>query len=346
MDKKTIFNAQEEEDNSNGGQSLSNIIERAIEKIYFDPSHPQGFGDPYLLYKAVKKEVPGVRVKDVRRWLAKQPVYTLHREVVLKFPKRKVIVRGPFIQYQADLLDTQGIAAENDRCRYILTVIDCFSRKAAAIPILQKKAPIVAEALQTAFKYMGGAPLKLQTDEGTEFKNKYVHEMLQKLGCVRFSTHQDVKASIVERFNRYLRTRMQKALTYFQSLRFVDFLPKLMEAYNNRVHSAIGVSPNEVTHKNAHEIFEYQYRSYLSQKAKRKKFKFGDTVRITTFRPRFYKKNMQKNFTTHLFTITDVLDTNPNTYRLVDKGDSESIEGSFYENELQKVLHKDEKLIP
>ena len=328
-----------EEEKENIDPNSQGMSDRKIADIYFDPKHPAGFGGPYKLFQAVRKENPGITFSEIQTWLAKQPVYTLHREVLTKFSRRKTIVRGPYIQYQADLMDTQSIAPENDRIRYILTVIDCFSRKAAAIPILQKKGPVVAEALEKAFKFMGGAPLKLQTDQGTEFLNKYVNAMLESHGCKRFSTYQDVKASIIERWNRTLRTRIQKYFTFNQSLRFIDHLQDFVESYNNSVHRALKrFTPNQVTSANAPEVFEIQYRPYLLKRAKSRKFKLGDVVRITTFRPTFFKKNMQNNFTGELFKIVNVLDTYPPTYQLVANSDSESIEGAFYESELQKVL--------
>ena len=322
-------------------EKIRSANDSLIGEIYFDPKHPAGFGGPQKLYNAVKKEHPAITYSHVHSWLSKQPVYTLHREVITRFARRKTIVRGPFIQYQADLLDVQNISQDNDRFRYILTVIDCFSRKAAAIPILQKKGPVVSEALQQAFSMMGGAPLKLQTDQGTEFLNKHVKEMLQSLGTVLFNTYQDVKAAIIERFNRTLRTRIQKYMAHVQSLRFIDQLPNFIESYNNSVHRALKYfTPNQVSVANAPEVFEIQYRPYLLKRAKKRKFKIGDVVRITTFRPKFFKKNMQKNFTVELFRIVSTLDTYPPTYQLVADSDSESIEGAFYESELQKVLQQ------
>ena len=70
-------------------------IEQDLENVYFDPSSVGGLGSPYRLYKETKKLNPDVTVNFVRKWLEKKPEYTLHREVVLKFPRRKVIVRGP-----------------------------------------------------------------------------------------------------------------------------------------------------------------------------------------------------------------------------------------------------------
>ena len=316
----------------------SKRIEKVLESIYYDPSKPGSFGSPYRLYKAAKKEDEQTTLKSVEKWLEKQPAYTLHREVLLRFPRRKTIVRGQRIQYQADLLDNQAISAENNRYRYILTVIDCFSRKAAAIPLLAKRSTCVAEGLKKAFKFLGGAPLKLQTDQGTEFLNKDVRKLCAELGVHMFSCYQDVKAAIVERFNRTLRTKIQKWQTFACSLSFVQILNQIVSAYNNTVHSALRFyTPNSVNSTNEHKVFEIQYRPYLDQLVKRRKFSVGDIVRITTYRPRFFKKNVQRNFTSTLFKIVEVLDTTPPMYRLIDNSDSEVIEGSFYEYELQRV---------
>ena len=323
-------------------QQLNNFnqkVNQDIEDVYFDAKHPASFGNPYKLYLAVRKRNPFVTLKKVHAWLEKQPVYTLHREAVLHFSKRKVIVHGPHIQYAADLLDMSSIAPENDTNTFILTVIDCFSRKAFAVPLLNKTGNQVAQGLEKAFMHLGGAPLKLQTDQGKEFLNRVVDRLLARFGTKRFHTHNREKAVMVERFNRTLRTKLQKYFTHAQSLRYIEVLPLIVESYNNSIHSALKkYSPNEVNSKNQHQIFEILYRKYLTQKAKKHKFKFGDIVRVTTYRPTFFKKNIQRNFTDHLFKVIDVLDTYPPTYRLQDYPDEETILGSFYENEMQRVV--------
>ena len=153
-------------------------------------------------------------------WLETQKSYTLHRRLKTKFKRRKVLTRGVQYQYQADLVDYAKLKRDNSGYTFILSVIDCFSR------------------LAFAFDNMGD-PKKLHTDQGKEFYNRHVKELLQERGVHHFSTFQDVKAQIVERFNRTLREAILQYMTDCQSLRYVEALPDFLYGYNSRPHCAI-----------------------------------------------------------------------------------------------------------
>ena len=315
--------------------------DKLLKDLYYNPEKPSSFGSPLRLYKAAVKVDKELTLENVREWLHKQPSYTLHRDLRLKFPRRKVIVNGMRIQYQADLMDFSQIKRENDSNRYLLTVIDCFSRLATAIPLKTKLASVVAPALKQAFKNLGGTPLKLQTDDGSEFIAHFTQNYLKKeLGMLNwFHSFQNVKAQIVERFNRTLRGKLQKYFAANKTLRYIEVLPKILKSYNNTIHSTLKeYSLSQVNAKNQDKVFEIQYRKYLDEKKKKRKFNIGDIVRVSAYRPTFFKKGTQNNFSAHLFVVTDVDDrTNPPTYRLKSWEDSEAIEGMFYESELQKA---------
>lgn len=304
-------------------------------KIYYDPKNPSSFSSAAVLLKAAQKQNPKIKLEQVVDWLSGQRAHTLHRRVRLRFKRRPVLVRGPYHQYQADLMDYQPIARENAGNRYILTTIDAFSRFATAVPIKRKTGVLVAEALKKAFEFMS-FPKKLQTDLGKEFYNADVREFLKSHGIVHFSTDQELKAQIVERFNRTLREKLQKYMTASKSLRYIETLPDLMLAYNSRPHSSLGgLAPRDVSRKNAEKVREILYGSYLKSKKPKGKFDIGDEVRLAAYRKTF-RKSSDKNFTEEIFDIADKLSTNPPTYRLKDKSD-ELLRGAVYEEQLQKV---------
>ncbi len=93
---------------------------------------------------------------------------------------------------------------ENDGYNYLLTVIDCFSKYALAIPIRNKTAEEIIKSFDYIFKER--KPLKLQTDKGKEFINKKFQSFSKEHNVEWFSTDSELKASIVERFNRTLKT--------------------------------------------------------------------------------------------------------------------------------------------
>ena len=104
-------------------------------------------------------------------------------------------------------------------------------------------------------------------------------ELLQERGVHHFSTFQDVKAQIVERFNRTLREAILQYMTDRQSLPYVEALPDFLYSYNNRPHSAIyPFSPVHVTKQNQCAVHKIQYGDYLCSEHKKHKYQIGDKV--------------------------------------------------------------------
>ena len=117
-------------------------------------------------------------------------------------------------QWQADLADMQCLSKNNDGYKYLLTVIDCFSKYAWAIPIKEKSAASLLKAFKHLFEKQAfpRKPNRLQTDKGKEFVNKQVQAYLKEQAIRHFASESDQKAAMVERFNRTLKGRMWKYL--------------------------------------------------------------------------------------------------------------------------------------
>ena len=181
------------------------------------------------------------------------------------------------------MVDYVKLKRDNSGYTFVLSVIDRFSR-------LEKnwREEVVA-ALRRAFDNMGD-PKKLHTDQGKEFYNRHVKELLQERGVNHFSTFQDVKPQIVERFNRTLREAILQYMTDRQSLRYVEALPDFLYGYNSRPHSAIHpYSPVGVNKQNERAVHDLQYGQYLRSLPKKHRYKIGDRVRIASYRNVFLK---------------------------------------------------------
>ena len=121
----------------------------------------------------------------------------------------------------------------------------------------------------------------------------------------------------------------------------MEALPDFLYSYNNRPHSAIyPFSPAHVNVHNQRAVHEIQYGDYLHSECKKHKYQIGDKVRIASYRNVFRKSYQDTTFTRELFEIVDTLQTNPPTYKLKDLKEGELIEGTFYEEELQRVCPK------
>ena len=125
------------------------------------------------------------------RW-SDQLAEELHRPVVRHFRKRKVIVRGIDKIWAANSVDMQAFAEDNDGIKYLLTIIDVFSKYGWIIPLKQKTGIVVTNALEQVFKE--DKPKKLWVDKGKEFYNKDVRKLISI-----YSTENEEKSSVVER---------------------------------------------------------------------------------------------------------------------------------------------------
>jgi hypothetical protein len=160
--------------------------------------------------------------------------------------------------------------------------------------------------------------------------------MLRRHDVTHFtSENENVKASIVERFNKTLRNVLHRFFTKTGRQRFVDALPDLVAGYNDRFHTAVGMTPNEVGLANQEDVWLRLYNPLRYFEKASPSLNVGDFVRISKARTAF-QRGYTPNWSVELFIVDEVLSTSPTTYRIRD-WNGEKIDGSFYEKELQKV---------
>ena len=171
------------------------------------------------------------------------------------------------------------------------------------------------------------------SDKGSEFYNRQVKELLKDNIIKLYSTENEEKSSVVERWIGTMKQHMYKYFTANETTKYYDMLDKLVENYNNTVHSSIKMTPVEASKvENELTVYENLYPEN-DEKTKKAKFKVGDRVRIAKKKGKF-EKGYTTRWTREIFVIEKVLNTNPVTYKINDlKG--EEIKGSFYEQELQ-----------
>ena len=305
-----------------------------LQKIYYDPKNPAGFGSPKNIYNETRVKGFKISLQTIKRWLSKQDAYTLHKQRRYNFSRRKTISRGISYQFQVDIVDLSQLSRENNNYKYLLTAIDIFSRFSYAVPLKTKTGQEVKEALSKII--LPNKIAILQTDDGGEFLNKTVQDFLKQHKIHFFTTSSDKKCAIIERWNRTLKSRMFKYFTAKNTLRYIDKLSDLVKSYNSRYHRAIGTSPSNVNKQNEKEIWERQYGSFLRSRKAKYRFKIHDKVRLTNIKESF-RKGYLPTFTQETFRIIQRINTSPPTYFVIDNN-NEILKGSFYEPELQLVL--------
>ena len=151
-----------------------------------------------------------------------------------------------------------------------------------------------------------------------------------------YSTENEEKSSVAERWNRTMKEKMWKMFTERNSWKFLDKLDDLVLEYNKKKHSSIGMSPIEASKKkNEKKVFAKVFGKEILKKNEKPKFAVGDKVRIGRKKKRF-EKDFTPNWTEEIFVVDKVINSSPVTFKLVDLLGEEVI-GSFYAEELQKT---------
>jgi len=217
-----------------------------------------------------------------------------------------------------------------------LTCIDVFSKRAWAVPLLNKSGDSVKRAFENIFEE--AIPNMIQTDKGTEFLNSTVQALFATHNIKHYtSENEDIKAAVVERFNRTLKNKMWRYCTYSKSQKYIDVLDELIHSYNNTYHRSIRMAPSQVTDDKTQEIVDKLYPPKLKPVYK---FEIGDKVRMSKGK-QVFKKGYVQGWTDEIFTVGARHPTDPATYGLKDY-DGEDIKGKFYAQELQKVTKEDD----
>lgn len=304
-----------------------------LSKIYYNLKNSSAFTGKSRVLKQ-----SNLSRNQIDKWFSAQPTYTLHKPIKRKFKHRKYVVRGIDQQWQMDLTDLLHFTKSNNGYRYILTVIDVFSRFAFARGLKTKTGLEVSHALEDIFILSKRQPKYIQSDAGKEFYNQHVMSMLKKYDIELFTVFSEIKAGMVERFNRTLKDRMYRYFTYSGTNKWVEELQDFINAYNNSVHSSIKQTPASINKENEVEVWNLQYNDL--HKARKAKYRIGDLVRIAKAK-NVFNRGFTPNWSYEEFKIHAVnTKYSPVMYELRDVN-NEILKGRFYESELQKIENDD-----
>ena len=200
-----------------------------------------------------------------------------------------------------------------------------------------KKTESVCSAFDEIFKKSKRKPKKLWSDKGSEFISKHFKDFLKTHHITLYHTENEKKSSIVERWNKTMKNKMWRIFSANNNTVYWEKLDKLVDDYNNTVHSSIEMTPTEASKKeNEEQVFANLYGDLIYLKPQNPKFSIGDKVRISKHKRPVFDKGYTPNWTEEVFVVDKVMLTKPVTYYIVDLL-GENVEGSFYEKELQKA---------
>ena len=188
-------------------------------------------------------------------------------------------------------------------------------------------------AIEDILQEDGRKPRKLWTDKGTEFYNVNVAHVLKTNKIELYSTHNEPKATIAERFIRTLREKIESNYLLTQSTVWYDILPELVREYNTSKHRITKMTPEDASlPENYDKVFTFKHTKDKYPPV----FKVGDKVRISVHKSLF-TKGATANWSEEIFQVRNVkTSTDPTVYELRDLA-GEDVEGTFYKEQLQKT---------
>lgn len=310
-------------------------IENDLKENYTKPGHPIAFSGIQQIYSYYKGKFP---INKIKEFLAGNESYTLHRE----FHKQKrnmSFTNFKRYQFQMDLVEVQQLSKFNDNVRYLLNVIDTFTRYAFVRPLKDKRAITVLEEFKSILLEAKDKPYMIVMDRGTEFMNQHFKVFCDREKIKLVNPQANVHAAYIERFNRTLQNIMYKYMTEHETNRYIDVLQELIKSYNNRKHRMIDMSPfqaeNNIDNRLKISLLQAKRNSFIKQQ--QPKYKIGTYVRIAKQKGKF-SRGYEEQTTQEIFKIYKI-DTSKKIplYHIETYNGDEQIKGGFYSHELTPV---------
>ncbi|XP_044592010.1 uncharacterized protein LOC123270136 [Cotesia glomerata] len=177
-------------------------------------------------------------------------------------------------------------ATVNKGYKYLLTIIDIFSKYAWAVLIKSKSGVDVTSAMKFVLQ-QGCVPRNLHVDQGKEFFYIEFKDLMKQHKINLYSTFSNLKASICERFNRTRKNKMWREFTARGSYKWTDILEDLVNIYNNTKHSTIKMKSADVTTAQEKQLLEKIYQQ-IQPASKKKKINLKYVTRFESASIKIY----------------------------------------------------------
>ena len=264
------------------------VLKKKAFKIVSNPKY-NGYerGLASMVYKFFDKKSKGSGLKN------EQLADELHKTIIKNFKKRKVYSSFKDNIWGVDLADMQLISKCNKEIRYLLCVIDLFSKYDWVVPL--KGNTSIISAFQKILDSSKRKPNKIWVEHGSEFYNNSFKKWLKDNGMSMYSTYNEAKSVFAERFIRTLKNKIYKHMTAISKNVYFDVLDDIVDKYNNTYHKTIKMKATDVGDDS---FAEYNEES----NEKDPKFKVDDHVRISKFK-NVFAKGYTPNWSEEIFIV-------------------------------------------
>ena len=170
----------------------------------------------------------------------------LHKPVIKKLNKRKLYPQFKDNIWGVDLADMQSLSRKNKGIKYLLCAIDSFSKYAFVVTLNDKKGISIVNAFNKIIKQSGKKTNKIWVDQGGEFYNNVFKKWLSDNDIIMYSSFNEGKSVVAERFIRTLKNKLYKHMTVTGKNVYYDVLDDVVNEYNNTKHNTIKMKPIDV----------------------------------------------------------------------------------------------------
>ena len=240
-------------------------------------------------------------------------------EIYIRSPNKnyetnKTMIKSIDDTWSSDLLDMNDYGPKNNRgYRYILVIVDNFSKFGWTIPLKNKYSQSITDAFSQIIKTSKRKPNLLETDDGKEYVNKIFNEFLNNNKIKRYSRYTDKGAVFAERFNRTIRNLLKKPVFLAGNADWLSELPSVIKQYNNTIHHSIKMTPIQASKKSNQKLVYNNLKD--DREVQKPKFKLGQFVRTADIK-KVFSKGDSTNWSYKLYTITEVIHDTIPSYRI------------------------------
>jgi len=252
-----------------------------ILNLYYDPK--QGLSSAKSIYDKLNKKYTLKQIKETLENIKNQQIKSNNVD------KLYIPITTPIKSYSADLTFFNQFAKVNSNYKILLTIINNNSKKAYVYPLKNKNKNSMIDAFNKFFIDVNNNINQLQTDKGKEFQciKKLCDDHYVKL--ILFDTSDNKHPmGIIERYNKTIRDKINNYMIAYNTKKYIDILPQLVQNYNNTIHSSTKMKPNEVNENKENKLSNNKLKEYLEVKQEiNNTFEIGDNVRLLKKRKLF-----------------------------------------------------------
>jgi hypothetical protein len=321
--------------------------------IYYDPK--QGLTSANDIYKKLNKKYKLIDIKNVLENVKNKQMKSNNDE------KLYIPISTPSHSFSIDLTFYTQYQKVNSGYHILMTIINNNTKKAYVYPLKNKQTKSIIDAFKLFLNNVDFIE-QLQADYGSEFKSKEFKKICDDNNIKLFlhnTTENKHPLGIIERFNRTIRSKIDNYMTAYNTKKYIDVLDKLVQNYNNTIHSTTKMKPNDVNKTKENVISNNQLKNYIDVKQEiNNNFEIGDFIRILKKR-KLFGKGPSEYYSKTLYEIIErnnnkfIIRSNNNKIQEVLPFQMKKIDDDMYENPYlknsnidnqKKIIKSDKKL--